>query len=302
MRSFYQKEVKPFVADLPAEAVWALVVGTVLLVAKREWAEGGGGEAARPWAILAGLWGMVLVGTAWFVRRECRRDRRSPSRRDWTAVGIALSLFLLTLTGARRMGVWETLFQPHYAKVSWLLASAAWLGPLPLILILTVLRGAAADFGWKWGRWRLWGPVVAFLTLLMLAVISIASQWTDFSQYYPMYKATYPDYAPTTDGWGFFLQYELAYGLYFLSWEFFFRSFMLFALVRLWDGPQAILVQMVPFTLMHIGKPTPEFFSAVVAGVTLGWLAWRGQSFWPCFLLHWTCAAAMDVFATLGRG
>jgi membrane protease YdiL (CAAX protease family) len=211
-------------------------------------------------------------------------------------------MLLLTGSGARRMGFWETLLQPHYAKVSWLLASAAWLGPLPFILVLTVLRGRPTDFGWGLGRWRMWGPVWAILTGFMLAVIFLASRWTDFSRYYPMYKATYPDYSPSADGWGFFLQYELAYGLYFLAWEFFFRSFMLFGLERCWGGPSAILIQMVPFTLMHIGKPTPEFFSALVAGLALGWLAWRGRSFWPCFLLHWTCAGAMDVFAAFVPG
>ena len=33
------------------------------------------------------------------------------------------------------------------------------------------------------------------------------------------------------------------------------------------------------------------------AGVVLGWLAWRGRSFWPCFLLHAGVAVTMDVTA-----
>jgi membrane protease YdiL (CAAX protease family) len=302
VRAFFQNELKPFLADLPAEATWPLVVGTALLVAKREFAGlewGSTGLEHRPWAILAGLWGVVLGGTIWFGIRE---RRRRLSAGEWAAVGVALGMFLLAISGACRLGFWAPLFQPHYAKISWLLASAAWLGPLPLILILTVLHGRPADFGWGWGRWRMWGPVWAGLSVLMLAVVLMASRWADFRQYYPMYRATYPDYLPQRDGWSFFLQYELAYGVYFLAWEFFFRSFMLFTLARLWGGPQAILVQMVPFTLMHIGKPTPEFFSAIIAGLALGWLAWRGRSFWPCFLLHWTCAAAMDLFAVLGPG
>lgn len=300
MRAFFRNELKPFWVDLPAEAIWTLVAGTALLVAKRELTVAGWGEEHRPWAILAGLWGMVLGGTIWWAKRA--HSRRGLSRREWAAVGVALGMGLLAASGACRLGVWDLLFQPHYAKVAWLLASAAWLGPLPLILILTVLHGQPEEFGWGRGRWHVWGPVWAGLSLLMLAVVWMASRWTDFRQYYPMYKATYPDYLPQRDGWGFFLQYELAYGVYFLAWEFFFRSFLLFALARLWGGPQAILVQMVPFTLMHIGKPTLEFFSAIIAGLALGWLAWRGRSFWPCFLLHWTCASAMDLFAVLGPG
>jgi membrane protease YdiL (CAAX protease family) len=81
---------------------------------------------------------------------------------------------------------------------------------------------------------------------------------------------------------------------------------MLFRLGRVW-GPTAILIQTVPFVLMHIGKPGVEIHSSLLAGVVLGWLAWRSRSFWPCFLLHWGAAATMDVVAMLhavgpGRG
>lgn len=302
MRRFYEAELKPLVSGWQLDSTLILVGSTTLLVAKRELAYAPPGREHQPWLILGWVWGAVAVGVAVYLMGPARARANSDQRPAgaWgAAVIITAAVLGFVWLAARPVPFLGFLDEPEYRKHAWFLASAIWLGPPPLVLILTVLRGRLRDYGWGLGRWRFWGPVWLTLTAFMVGVIAVASRWTDFSEFYPMYKQVHPSYSPPQDGWGFFVHYELAYGAYFLVWEFFFRSFMLFGLEKRF-GANAVLIQMVPFTLMHIGKPTAEFFSAILAGLALGWLAWRGRSFWPCFLLHWTCAAAMDLFAVCG--
>ena len=95
-----------------------------------------------------------------------------------------------------------------------------------------------------------------------------------------------------------FLYWELSYGFYFFLWEWFFRGFLLFGLRRGF-GRHAIWLQAIPFGLLHWGKPPLEMASAFPGGLLLGLLAWRAESFLPCFALHWAIAATMDVLAKL---
>jgi len=47
---------------------------------------------------------------------------------------------------------------------------------------------------------------------------------------------------------------------------------------------------------VHFGKPVPEVFAAIVAGLVLGTWALRSGSFLWGWLLHWTVAISMDLF------
>jgi membrane protease YdiL (CAAX protease family) len=48
----------------------------------------------------------------------------------------------------------------------------------------------------------------------------------------------------------------------------------------------SILLQTVPFVLVHLGKPEIETISCVFTGIIFGWIAYRGKSFWPAFIIH----------------
>jgi len=48
----------------------------------------------------------------------------------------------------------------------------------------------------------------------------------------------------------------------------------------------SILVQMAPFVLLHLGKPGIETISCIITGTWLGYVAYRGKSFWPAFIIH----------------
>ncbi len=80
------------------------------------------------------------------------------------------------------------------------------------------------------------------------------------------------------------------------SWEFFFRGFMLFGLKQRF-GNYSILIQTIPFAVMHYSKPFPEAIGSIVAGLFLGVLAFETRSFIYGAAIHWLVAMTMDLVA-----
>jgi membrane protease YdiL (CAAX protease family) len=95
-----------------------------------------------------------------------------------------------------------------------------------------------------------------------------------------------------------FASYESAYFLYFVSWEFLFRGWMLNGLLGRFGRAGAVLIPTVPFVLMHLGKPELEAFGSILAGIALGVMALRTRSFWYGALVHGVIAVWMDVLAS----
>ena len=81
------------------------------------------------------------------------------------------------------------------------------------------------------------------------------------------------------------LTYALQMGVYMLGWEFLFRGFMLFGLKdKFKEG--SIIIQMIPFVLLHFGKPEIETISTIFTGLLWGYICYRGKSFWPAYIMH----------------
>ncbi|MDX1691610.1 MAG: CPBP family intramembrane glutamic endopeptidase [Acidimicrobiia bacterium] len=163
---------------------------------------------------------------------------------------------------------------------------------LPLLVIVAILGERPRDWGWRvvtgWEHVR---PYALFLGV-MVPVVWIASAMGSFQAKYPFYDGA------VAGGWHFW-GFQLFYGLQFLGVEAFFRGFLLFGLERRF-GWYSIAVMVIPYTMIHFGKPMPETFAAIVAGAALGYLALRSRSFLYGAALHWAVAITMDV-TVLGR-
>lgn len=155
---------------------------------------------------------------------------------------------------------------------------------VPLGIILLVFRESPACYGVQLGDWRAglrWTlGAWAGLALLMTVVARTAA----FREYYGAAASH--------------RLFWLADGVELLGWEFFFRGFLLFALYRA-CGPLALLLQAVPFTLAHMGKPELETLSCIFGGTAFGYIAWRTRSFLYPFLIHWFLASFTAVVAAL---
>jgi hypothetical protein len=172
---------------------------------------------------------------------------------------------------------------------------------LPLGIITLVLRQSPRDWGFSLqGQWAHVQPYLLFLAF-MIPVLYLASAL-------PAFQAKYPLYSMAVQGGWHFWGWQLFYGLQFLGVEAFFRGFMLFGLYPKL-GRYAIPVMVIPYTMIHFGKPVLEAFAAIVAGFALGHLALKSKSFVWGWMLHWTVAITMDLlvigrefgFGNLGR-
>ena len=143
---------------------------------------------------------------------------------------------------------------------------------LPLLTILIVLKRNPLDFGLRIGNPGVWGLHVLAVCIISLPVLYGFSRVDSFEDYYTISDFSLPVYLLQMIG-------------YQAGWEFIFRGFLLFGLrERFKEG--AILIQMIPFLMLHLGKPEIEVISTIPMGIYFGYIAYRGNSFWPVFLIH----------------
>ncbi|MBN2360965.1 MAG: CPBP family intramembrane metalloprotease [Deltaproteobacteria bacterium] len=175
---------------------------------------------------------------------------------------------------------------------------------LPYLVLRLGLRLSPAEMGLGPGDWRLGLKIAGLLYALMLPVVAVASQLPGFASHYPLCPYVGQQAAALLRGepalaWAV-AAHELGYVLYFVAWEFLFRGFLTVALAR-YIGPLAVLVQTIPFAILHLGKPQAEVYGSIAAGVALGLLALRCRSIWWGLLLHVAVALTMDLGAIVAR-
>lgn len=178
---------------------------------------------------------------------------------------------------------------PYYY---WFLTSAISLFLIPVIVATLGTDDRLRDYGIRLGRQKLgWSVAVAAWVLMIPVVIAAVKVYPPFLEKYPFCKEV-------ANSWQAFLPYQLAYGIYMFSWEFFFRGFMLFGLEKRF-GKYSILIQTIPFAVMHFSKPLPEALGSIVAGVLLGVLALETRSFIYGAAIHWFVAMTMDTVCVI---
>jgi len=160
----------------------------------------------------------------------------------------------------------------HQIENFWI-SSFIYFGLFPVVTILIFLKKNPLDFGLKLGNYRLWIPYVVIFLAIAIPILYFSSDMSSVQGYY-------------RSGRNFdLLKYALQMGVYMLGWEFLFRGFMLFGLKdKFKEG--SIIIQMIPFVLLHIGKPEIETISTIFTGLLWGYICYRGKSFWPAYIMH----------------
>ena len=172
----------------------------------------------------------------------------------------------------------------------WFLITAFTLFLFPALVAKFGTAERLSSYGVQLGNQKLGWRVAGVAWVLMVPVVIVAVT------VYPPFVAKYPLCKAVVGSWQAFLLYQLAYGVYMFSWEFFFRGFMLFGLERKF-GNYSILIQTIPFAVLHYSKPLPEALGSIIAGVLLGILALETRSFLYGAAIHWLVAMTMDVVA-----
>ena len=153
---------------------------------------------------------------------------------------------------------------------------------VPLAVGWLLFRDKPPDYGIRIGRWK----SAAILTPICLAAMALilygVSKTPEFRSYYHRYDIDWPNFLLDT-------------ALYMFAWEFVFRGYMLFGLEKS-IGKSAIFVQIIPFVLLHLGKPFLETLACIPGGFVLGYVAYRTRSFLPCFIIHFGMYVMMIAF------
>jgi membrane protease YdiL (CAAX protease family) len=188
------------------------------------------------------------------------------------------------------------------------------LGAAPLALALA-FGDRPADLGLRLDAPILRKPLFWLCVPAAVAVGAVGALFPDLGSYYPYSRDLVGRVA--NEGFLPFAGHFAAYFfLYYLPWELFFRGFLLLSLLA-WaerrvggeatgtttggsaSGGQSrgaegraafaavlVLFQTMPSTMLHVGHPLSELFSAVLAGLGFGYLAWRTRSIVPGLLIH----------------
>ncbi len=160
---------------------------------------------------------------------------------------------------------------------------------VPMLVVKYGLRERLGDFGlvMKFPAKDL--PLYFGMLGLVLMLMALCSGTEAFQARYPFYKP-----AAGESLWPRFWIWEAVYLLHFVAVEFFFRGFLLHGLRRR-IGFMAVFVSMMPYCLVHFGKPLPETLGAILAGIVLGVLSLKSRSIMPGVLLHGSVALGMDL-------
>ena len=174
--------------------------------------------------------------------------------------------------------------------VHWCLTRILGFGLVPLIVIAARRRGREGLYlGTKGTSEHAWIYGLGFV--VVLSCVIVVSRWPSFATYYPFDRNAHRS-------WAELLTWEALYVTQFFALELFFRGFLLSGTRRAFGGG-AVFVAMVPYVMIHFGKPMAETFGAIFAGLFLGTLAMKTRSIWLGFLLHIAIALSMDLAALL---
>ncbi|MDD5038062.1 MAG: CPBP family intramembrane metalloprotease [Dehalococcoidales bacterium] len=164
-----------------------------------------------------------------------------------------------------------TLNNYHPIENTWL-SAFVYYAVLPILVILIIMRKNPLDFGLRSGSPRIWGLYVLVICLVAAAVLYAASFIPSLRSYYLMDEFKLAGYILTSC-------------LSLSASEFIYRGFLLFGLKEKFKEG-SILLQMIPFALVHLAKPELETISTLFTGILFGYVAFRGKSYWPAFIIH----------------
>lgn len=178
-----------------------------------------------------------------------------------------------------------------YEFLYWFISDFLVLFIFPVIIIKYFLKEKLNDYGITLGDFKIGAFYSVFFIVVMLPLVWIATSQQSFILTYPLLERA-------RSSWKIFFIFELATILYLFAWEFIWRGYMLFGLKQKF-GIYSIFIQMIPFVILHNGKPSSETFGAIIGALLLGMLAFRTKSIYYCVISHAGIMFSIDLISTL---
>lgn len=161
----------------------------------------------------------------------------------------------------------------------------------PLAVIYFLHRMKPVDFGFRRGDYKSGLLYTLAASFLMFVLLWFVSAEKGFAEQYPVLVNARKDVLT-------FVLCNAGLLLYLVAWEFLWRGYMLFGLEKYY-GSVAVLIQMLPFVILHNGKPFLETAGAIPGGIILGLLALRTRSFFFGVLIHFSVLFYINFYSVL---
>lgn len=214
------------------------------------------------------------------------QDRRGLFMLAVAAAAIVAQSELASAIGSNAIPAFAAL--GGYARIwLWLGATILCFGVVPA-LAARLCGFSLADLGAAAEMPRDMGPVIALMGSIAVLAALAASFMPGFATLYPFWR---PDGSP--GGWMRFALFEAGYVLQFAAVEFLFRGVLIHAL-RHRLGAWSVLLPLIPYVMLHFGKPLPEVLASAAGGVILGVLSLTRRSILAGIVLHAVMALSMD--------
>ncbi|MBN1633921.1 MAG: CPBP family intramembrane metalloprotease [Ignavibacteria bacterium] len=178
------------------------------------------------------------------------------------------------------------------SRLYWFITDGTIMFIISVLLIKLVLKEKLKNFGFGFGDYKF-----GLITMFLFFVIMIPVLWIVSAS--PTFASAYPQGGPLLkQNLSLLILYEFCMLIYMLGWEFLWRGFTLFGLYTKF-GVYAIFIQMIPFFILHRGKPELELFASIFAGIILGVQAIRARSFIYSWILHWLVMVSIDTISII---
>jgi len=238
------------------------------------------------------------LGKAWLGVREEAERMGFRWRPTLVVVWVALALLL-----------------PEYHKGGWFISLLGWVGgdgfahwcathginlklilhvAIPMGLIL-IMRERLRDYGLGLGKVRTGLKVCAICYILYVPCFIVLFANSGFQEYYASVATHYHTVTQLL------IRQSFIVAILCLRTEFLYRGFLLFGLKRHYGAPVGILVQLIPYVLVHSGKAELEALGSLPVGLALGYIAVKTESIWYGALLHGSIALLFNVLILLSH-
>ena len=162
--------------------------------------------------------------------------------------------------------------------------------PIGLILIM---RERLRDYGLGLGKVKTGLKMCLLFYLLYLPCFIVLFMNSGFQEYYSFVARKYTVWSD------FFVKETFFIAVLCLRTEFLYRGFLLFGIKRHYGAFAGILVQIIPYVLIHSGKAGIEAFGSLPIGLALAYLAIKTESIWYGALLHGSIALLFNALILL---
>ncbi|MGE5364075.1 MAG: type II CAAX prenyl endopeptidase Rce1 family protein [Bacteroidota bacterium] len=162
---------------------------------------------------------------------------------------------------------------------------------LPLLVIRYCLKEKITAYGFSFRN------TGAALEISLICLIFIIPGVWYFSSDSAM-PASYRQFFLIREKWEIFFIFESAVLFYMVAWEFLWRGYLLFGLKERY-GAAAVFMQMLPFVIMHNGKPFAETLTSIAGAILLALLALRTGTFLYGVFIHYSLFFMFDLFSVL---